>query len=97
MKLEGEDLDIGGEAWHQLEVGVGCRDDHLIGDNVGGSGGLLANLRDATFELVVGEGIDGKGYALTYLDTADVGFVNVGNDAHIGEVLCDGEEGRRGH
>ena len=42
--------------------------------------------------MVVGEGVDGERDALTFLYTTDVGFVNVGNDAHVCQVLGNGEQ-----
>ena len=90
--LHREDGDVGRQSGLQLEVAVGCGDDHLIGDHVALGGGLLTHLLDGTLEDVVGEGINGERDALTYLYVTNVGFVNVGNNPHVGEVLGNGEE-----
>ena len=42
--------------------------------------------------MVIGEGIHGEGDTLSLLHTTDVGLVDISNHAHIGQVLCNGEE-----
>jgi len=78
----------------QFEVGIRSADDDFVSDDVALGGGLLAHLCDQSLENVVGEGIYTEAYALSFLDLADVGFVDVCNHAHIRQVLGDGEEGR---
>ena len=90
--LEGVDGDIGCKTRLQLQVVVGGRDDYLVGNDIAGSGGLLANLSNLTLEMIVGESIDGEADALTFLYTTDVGLVDISNHAHIGQVLGNGEE-----
>ena len=93
VELKGVDGGVGGEAGLELEIIVGGGDDDFVGDDVAGGGGLLADLCDTAVEGVVGEGVDGKADALAFAYVAYVGFVNVGDDAHLGEVLGYLEEG----
>ena len=93
--LHGVDGDVGRQSGLQLQVVVGCRDDNLVGDDVALGGGLLAYLGHAALEVVVGESVDGEADALAFLHSADVSLVDVGNNAHIRQVLGDGEQLRR--
>ena len=90
--LLGEDGDVGGESGLELEVGVGGRDDHLVGYHIVGGGRLESHLLDFALEGVVGVGVDGEGDAVALLDAAYVGLIDIGYHLHIGKVLGDGEE-----
>src|SRR4051812_36468881 len=87
------DGDVGRHAGAQLEVGVRHLDDHRIGDDVLGDGGVQPHLGDLPPEGLVGVGVDGEVRRLAGLDLADVRLVDVSLDLHLGEVLGDGEQG----
>ena len=56
---------------------------------------MLAHLRHLSIEVVIGESIDGERHTLAFLHTTDVSLVDVGDDAHVRQVLGDGKELRR--
>ena len=95
--VDGRDLDgdVGRHAGAQLAVRVRHRDDHRVGDDVLGDGGVQAHLRDLAAELLVGIGVDVEARHLADLDLPDVRLVDVGLHLHLGQVLGDGEQGRR--
>ena len=94
LLFKGIDGDIGGEPRLELELLVGCADHHFIGHHVVGGGGFLPHLGDTALEHVFGEGIHGERHALSFLHVADVGFIHIGDDTHVSEVLGNGEQGR---
>ena len=44
--------------------------------------------------MIIGEGIDGETHALTLFHATDVSLVDIGNHAHVGQILSDAEQFR---
>ena len=89
------DRDVGGHLRPQLEVRVADLDDDRVGDDVLVDRGVEPDLGDRAPELLLGVGVDREARHLAGRDPADVGLVDVGLDLHLGQVLGDGEQGRR--
>ena len=45
--------------------------------------------------MILGIGINGKHHTLAFLHATDVSLVDVGNDAHVGQILCNSKKFRR--
>ena len=92
--LHRKDRDVSRESGFQFQVGIGGRDHHLVGDDVTLGLCLLAHLCHGTVKLILREGIYGKAHALSFLHTANVSLVDIGNHAHIRQILSNDEEFR---
>lgn len=93
--FEREDRHVGRKSRFEFQVGIRSVDDHFVGDHVRFGRGFEPYLEDRPLERVVRIGIYGELYPLAVGDLADVGFVHIGHDLHLCQVVGDGEE-RRG-
>src|SRR5262249_44185293 len=86
---------VRGHAGLEFEVGIPDVDNHVVGDDVLIVHRIESNLVDRPAEVVSGEGVNREVHAVTLIDYADVGLIDVGDYLHLGQVVGDGEEGRR--
>jgi hypothetical protein len=93
------DLDpqVRGHPRLQLQLGIGHVDDRRVGRDVLDDDRLQPNLLHRTLELLARVRVYCKRYGLVGPDAADIGFVDVGVDLHLGQVGRNHKERRRRH
>jgi hypothetical protein len=92
LDLTGDDEDLGGHAGFKQEFAVIDANDGVIGDDVVHHARSVADLDDITGKTPVTVGIDLKLDTLANPQSSHIGFGNIGDDLHLGEVISNLEE-----
>ena len=92
--FEREDRHVGCQPRFEFQFGVVGRDDHLVGHDARFGRRFEADLLHHPLEGVVGVGVDGELHPLSVGYLPDVGFVDIGHDLHLRQVVGNGEERR---